>query len=414
MIKKLPTIAILLLTIIYTPAQIPVIFKPTIKTLQVVADQRWMDMPIIELDNGIINIDFDDLTHETQRYAYKIVHCTANFQTSNDLFESDYIDGFAEGNLIDDIHESLNTNTLYTHYHFSIPNEKCSIKLSGNYRVTVYDENNEDAPVFKAYFMVVEPVMKMALQVTTNTEKSINKQHQQLGMNLYFNGLNITDWKREIQTIVIQNGRWDNAVVNPAPQYIKHDGLIWDHNTQLVFNGGNEYRKFEILDVNHANMGVRSLDWDNTEYHAYLWTDEPRTNYVYDEDANGAFFIRNSDNREINYTSEYQIVHFCLKIPPTNASIYLNGAWTYNQLTPEYQLSWNSNTQCYESKHLLKQGYYNYQYLMKHPSNQVDIIPSEGNFFQTENQYTVLVYYHGIGSRYDRLVCTASLRANSK
>lgn len=396
-------------------AQRPQIFSTHIRTLQTVAEQKWTAMPIIALGSDeVVNIDFDDLTHESHRYAYRIEHCDAEWNTSTGLFESDYIDGFAEGNLIDDLQESLNTNTLYTHYHFCVPNSRCRLKLSGNYRVTVYDENEGDKLILQTCFMVAEPAVSIALQVTGNTDRGLNTHYQQVGMEVKYGSLRVSDWQREIKTRLIQNGRWDNAAVNAQAQYIRPDGLTWAHCPQFIFDGGNEYRKFEILDVNRANMGVENTGWDNHQYHAYLWPDEPRPNYVYDEDANGAFFIRNSDNREINYTAEYQMVHFRLKVPRLQGEVYLNGAWTYDQFTPDYQLTWNEEDQCYESQQLLKQGYYSYQYLLRRPDGQTARVPQEGNFFQTENSYTALVYYRQTGGRYDRLVGTCTLHTGSR
>ena len=396
-------------------AQRSVIYRQSIKTLQTVAGTHWTALPIIELGGDqVIDIDFDDLTHEAHRYAYRIEHCDAGWTPTEGLFDSDYIDGFAEGNLIDDSHESVNTNTLYTHYHLSIPNDRCRPRLSGNYRITIYDENEDDAPVLQTCFMVTEQCASIALQVTGNTDRGVRSRYQQIEMSLDYAGLKVTDWSREVKTVVLQNNLWHTAVVNPTPQYIRPDGLAWTHCPQLVFDGGNEFRKFEILDVNHANMGVERTEWDGHEYHAHLWPDEPRPNYVYDEDANGAYFIRNSDNREIAYTSEYQLVHFYLKAPHTALDYYLNAAWTYDSIAPDYQLTWNPESGCYEATVLLKQGYYNYQYLAQQPTGQLTFAPTEGSYYQTENQYTALVYLHTLGSRYDRLIATATLHTATR
>ena len=388
------------------------ILNPDIASLQVVAGNNWLSMPVIGLGEGVpVNIAFDDLTHEYRRYAYKVEHCNADWSTSDDLFVSDYIDGFNADNVIEHVEQSINTNVLYTHYRFQIPNERCKLKMSGNYRVTIYDANDDDKAVAECCFMVVEPRMGIKLSVDANTDKGINSRWQQVAMEVkYGGGLSVTDVQRQIYTVVMQNGRWDNAVVNAKPQFVMGDGLRWSHNAQLVFEAGNEYRKFEMLDVRHANMGVEKIDWDGKAYHAYLWPDEPRGSYVFDEDANGAFYIRNSDNRENNSTSEYVHVHFTLRSPRLEGGVFVNGVWTNDQLAAPYQMQYDEGAQCYRLSLLLKQGYYSYQYVWQKPNGQIATVPSEGSFYQTENRYQALVYYRKLGERADRLVGFAEIR----
>lgn len=388
------------------------ILNPDIASLQVVAGNNWLSMPVIDLGEGVpVNIAFDDLTHEYRRYAYKVEHCNADWSTSGDLFVSDYIDGFNADNVIEHVEQSINTNMLYTHYRFQIPNERCKLKMSGNYRVTIYDANDDDKAVAECCFMVVEPRMGIKLSVDANTDKGINSRWQQVAMEVkYGGGLSVTDVQRQIYTVVMQNGRWDNAVVNAKPQFVMGDGLRWSHNPQLVFEAGNEYRKFEMLDVRQANMGVEKIDWDGEAYHAYLWPDEPRGSYVFDEDANGAFYIRNSDNRENNSTSEYVHVHFTLRSPRLAGDVFVNGVWTNDLLSAPYKMQFDEGAQCYRLSLLLKQGYYSYQYVWQQPNGQIATVPSEGSFYQTENRYQALVYYRKMGERADRLVGFAEIR----
>lgn len=225
-----------------------------------------MSLPVIKLrgnsPNDIINIGFDDLTHSYHRYVYKIEHCNADWTVSDQLFTSDYIEGFADGSTIDDNEESINTNVLYTHYKLRIPNEDCQLKMSGNYKLTVYDENDNNRHVFTACFMVLEPQMGLQLSVTTNTDLDFNKAHQQVSMQLSYGNINVTGPTSQIKTAVMQNGRWYNAKLNAKPQYIMPNGLKWDHNRDLIFPAGNEYHKFEVLDVSHPTMGIDRIDWD--------------------------------------------------------------------------------------------------------------------------------------------------------
>lgn len=391
------------------------ILAPNIASLQVVADNDWTaPLPVIELrGDKAINISFDELSHTYHRYCYRIEHCEADWTTSEELFESDYVDGFASGNTIDDNEQSVGTNQLYTHYYIKIPNEKCRPKMSGNYRVTVYNENEDNQPVLTAYFMIIEPRMNIGLEATANTDIDINKSHQQVSMRLSYGNINVTAPQEQIKTVVMQNGRWDNAVINPKAQYIKSNGLEWSHCRDLIFPAGNEYRKFETLDVTHTTMGLERVGWDGKHYQAWVWPDEPRPNYTYDEDANGAFIIRNSDNVNNNTESDYVMVHFSLKTSSSAfeerqagkpKEIYLNGKWTNDRFISQYKMQWNEATKQYECAVPLKQGYYSYQYLLKQADGTFRPVPSEGSFFQTENKYQALVYFRGQGERTDRLV----------
>ena len=396
-----------------TSAQKNEIFNSEIASLQVIAGDDWLSMPIIELNGGApVHIAFDDLTHEYHRYVYKIEHCEADWTTSKELFPSDYCDGFAEGNVIENTQESFNTNVLYTHYALQIPNSRCHLKLSGNYKLTIYDENDENNPVLTACFMVVDSQMAVSLEATSNTDVDINGSHQQLSMQLNYGNLHVTDYDQQIKTVALQNQRWDDAVINAKPQFVMGDGLKWDHNKSLLFDAGNEYRKFEALDATHTTMGLESIVWDGSQYHAYIWTDEPRRNYVHDEDADGAFCIRNSDNQNIENTCEYMLVHFRLKSPLLNGNVYVNGVWTNDDFIPKYKMEFNETTHQYEAAIMLKQGYYSYQYLLMDNDGTLTQVPSEENFYQTENTYQAFVYYKGSGERTDRLVAYRQVKFN--
>ena len=377
-----------------------------IATLQVVADNDWLTMPVIRLNSGQrIHIDFDDLTHQYNRYAYKVIHCEADWTESEELFESDYIEGFADGNTIDDMEESLNTNQLYTHYSLTLPNEHCRLKMSGNYKVEVYDDNDDSEPMLTACFMVVEPVMTVRMEVTPNTDIDVNKSHQQVSMEVGYNGLQVLQPERQIHTVVLQNGRWDNARLNAKPQYTMADGLRWDHNRDLIFDAGNEYRKFEVLDTDHPTLGIDRIRWDGKQFHAFVFADEPRPNYLYDEDANGAFYIRNSDNIENNRISDYVQVHFQLMCPqPVSGDVYVNGVWTNDRFLEQYRMEYDYGSSSYQLTLPLKMGYYSYQYVMLDADGFAQVMPTEGSFFQTENEYYALVYYRQQGGRTDRLV----------
>lgn len=398
-----------------TKAQKNEILHANIASLQVVADTKWLEPPVIGLNDGTpIHISFDEKSHDYKRYSYEITHCDANWNETKGMFTSDFIAGFANDLLVGEGEKSINTNTQYTHYSFSIPNENCQITKSGNYKVTVFDDTSHKEPVFTACFMVVEPLVSVQAEVTTNTDKDINDKHQQLDFQLNYSNIRSFNPRQEFTTVVTINNTWDSRRVGIPAQITTGDKMIWSHNTALIFDAGNEYRKFELLDVNHSSMGVEKMRWENNEYHAYLWQDTPRFSYIYDEDANGAFYIRNSDNYLNNITSDYIKVHFTLKCPRSPYDIYLNGRWTNDAFTTPYKMIYDEAEQVYKAIVPLKQGYYSYQYVEKQSNGQVNGLPSEGCFYETENKYQIYIYYKGQSERFTKLVGFQEVQVNKK
>ena len=381
-----------------------VVYDPQVKTLQVVVNQDWLSPAVMKLGNGdVLHVSFDELSHTYHRYIYKLEHCEADWSPSDDLFESDWLEGF-NGNPIEDYENSLNTTVLYTHYRLIIPNERCRVKMSGNYRLHVYDEDDDNTEVLCAEFQVVEPVVNVGLSVTSNTDIDFNLSHHQVSMTVNNNGLNITNMENQIRTVVMQNGREDTQRVNPKPTYMQMGKIQWEHNRDLIFDAGNEYHKYEVLDVSHATMGIDHINWDGEHYQAYPFINTPRKNYIYDEDANGAFIIRNSDNIEIDRTCDYVYVNY--KLMPAEhhqGDVVIEGNWT-TEHPDNYVMTYDEGDKSYNARILQKQGYYSYQYVLRDAEGRTGILPEEGSFFETENRYQAFVYYKGISERTWRLV----------
>ena len=52
----------------------------------------------------------------------------------------------------------------------------------------------------------------------------------------------------------------------------------------------------------------------------------------------------------------------------------------------------------------LKQGYYNYQYILQNDGNPSSQKTLEGDYWETENSYTILIYYKSFTDRNDQLI----------
>ncbi|MGN0281725.1 MAG: DUF5103 domain-containing protein [Prevotella sp.] len=396
--------SLLLLFVSITAQSQGTIFSNRVNTLQIMADNDFLSPPVISLHGGKeIKVSFDEMSHDYHRLVYHIEHCNPDWTPTTELLESDYLEGFNDI-VIDDYSQSINTTVLYTHYTFSIPNETCRLTLSGNYRVTVFD-NDSGERLFETRFMIVDQKTDVAMSVTTNTDISVNKGYQQLSMALNYRKIKVTYPEKEIQTIVMQNERDDNKRVNPNPNIKNAEGMEWSHNRELIFDGGNEYRKFEILSLSHPTMGIDEIGWDGTHYNAFPFTAEPRPNYIYDVDANGSFYIRNSDNVENDITCDYVYVNYKLKTEDRPlGEILIDGKWTSHADKNMYVAKYDQNEDSYKLRLLQKQGYYSYQYLLQDKYGKTGQLKSEGNFHETENRYQAYVYFKEQGQRYWELV----------
>lgn len=382
------------------------ILTTDIKTLQVIVNNDWKSPPIANLSSeDYIDISFDELTHEYNRYIYKIIHCNADWSPS-DLTEIDYLQGF-NNNVIEDYQTSFNTTMLYTNYTFRIPNNEVSITKSGNYIVTVHNDSDTNIPVLKACFSVLEKGISVSASVSSNTDIDTNATHQQISFTINHSGYPISNPQSEIKTQVFQNRRWDNMVSNITPTYVSNGQLQYNHNQKLIFNAGNEYRRFEIIDMHYGNQGIDKIKFFDPYYHADLLTDEQRKNYSFDEDQNGRFLIRNRDASDSNIEADYMFCHFTLAIdePLPQGEIYLQGDFTYDRFTEANRLEYDSSENVYRATLLLKQGAYNYQYLfIPTGKNEDSRTAIEGNFYETENEYMIFVYHRPFGERYDKLI----------
>ena len=379
------------------------IFSADIRTLHTTVDDKWTDAPVVALDkimsgeNHIV-ISFDEMSHDYRRLICHIERCEADWQPSTEMFDSSWMEGFND-TPIEAFTHSINTTVLYTNYRLQLPNDRCKIKMSGNYRVTIYDDDAPETKLAEAEFMVVDNKARLYLSATTNTDIDVNKCHQQLAMELDYSRINVTDPSEQLITVVKQNNRDDNQRWNVKPDITTADKLIWQHNRQLIFEGGNEYRKFEMLDLSHPTMGIDHISWNGETFDVYPFVSEPRANYSYEEGADGAFCIRNSEYSEIDYTCDYAWVHYTLHTGGRIGDIRIDGWWTTDNDKNTYMMEHDESDALYHLALLQKQGYYSYQFLQVKPDGTTAIPESEGNFHETSNTYQAFTYYRPKGGR---------------
>ena len=397
-------IIILLLSVVSCPlcanAQVQQVFNRNIKTLTLTVDDDPTLPPYLALrGHQHIDIEWDEMSHEYKRYRYHIDHCDWDWQPTDDIFESDFLEGLND-QLIEDFEKSFNTTQIYTHYRLRVPSKEIRLRLSGNYRVRIYEEDSEDEPVLEARFCIYEREAGIIAELSSNTDIDFNDRHQQMTLSVGFGALQVFDPQRELKVIVMQNRRWDSRIEGLVPNVRKANGIEFTHNRSLIFPAGNEYHRFEILDVHRTATGVDRIDWFEPYYHATLFPAVIDNSYSYAEDQNGVYVVRSSDNYDDWTTAEYVVVHFFLETPRLpGGDVYVSGWWTGQTFNPDCKMEYDAEHGYYHAAILLKQGYYSYEFIQKDGLTQRTM----GSFFETENEYEVLVYYRQQGSRYDRL-----------
>lgn len=382
-------------------AQNNVSFSPDLMTLRTSLPGGVLSPCVLNIHDQHFVLEFDFLSHEYNRFRYHIVHCNADWESS-ELLESEYVDGFAEG-YIDNYRNSINTTVLYSHYSLSFPNDETTrLKLSGNYRIDVYAEDT-DSPVACFYLMVVEPRVDVRGVVLTSTDIDTHDSHQQLDFSVNLARLNVSFPESEIITRFYKNGQL-LPVYNILPSYRSADNLFYNHNRSLIFDAGNEFRRFECLSVHYPTMGIDAIKYLSPYYHVELLPDAPRNNYIFDEDHDGCFVVRTVDSSDDpDITADYVFVNFTLQSEKYLGELFVVGQFNGWNKTSSNQMHYDEIRKCYTASILMKQGYYEYAYQFAFSSNENPKL-FDGNFYQTQNKYSVFVYYRQPGSRYDRLV----------
>jgi len=391
-------------------------YSPGIKTVQLYKQGFELSSPIIQLSSTEkLALDFDDLDVESKAYKYTIRHCESDWKTSVDLRPFEYINGYTEEN-IRDFQYSINTTVRYVHYYASFPTQDMAPKISGNYLMIVYTDDPED-PLFTRRFMVVEvsPVtIQGTVQQGSKTDEHLTKQ--QIDFVIRLNSFRVMDIRQELKVVVQQDDRWDNVLNNVYPRFIRGDELDYRYDENNVFNGGSPYRNFDIKSLMYQTERIDKIYYD-TVNQVLLLEDKPRTykNYVYNKDINGRYLIKNEVNAtNFNIESDYALVHFFLPFPVqfTDGDFYLMGALSNWRMDENSRLQFNNATRRYEISLYLKQGYYNYVYVILRKGKTIgDESLVEGSHWETPHMYTVFVYYRPGAAQTDQLIAVQNINS---
>ena len=365
-------------------------------------------IPFFKLGESF-ELRFDDLYGDEADYYYTITQYNYDWSGLSDLAKVEYLNGMDNQRIIT-YENSFNTLQLYSHYKQVFPNRFNQITKSGNYMITVL--NDEGEIVFSRRFIIYEEQVSIGLLVRRARDFDSLDGKQNIEMTINYGDRVLQNPIQNVKVTIFQNGNWKNSISNIKPQYTLGSELIYRYNKETQFWAGNETYSIDNKIIRATNNTVAKVTSGDNIYNTYLYINTPRKKlpYTYFPDINGNFFIQNANAANPQIEADYSWVYFGLNTPNLlDKDIYIVGMFNNYALTDENKMEFNKISNMYEKAILLKQGFTNYQYVITDKSGKIDYENAiDGNFFQTENNYTTIVYYRGNNERYDRVIGIAN------
>ena len=383
------------------------IYRASIKSVECYNTGKQGSFPVINLrSNEQLQLAFDDLEGRSRSYYYSLEHCDAQWNSSR-LSPAEYLQSFTEDRMINYSYSS-GTVQKYIHYEVKFPNQNIIPKLAGNYLLKVYEDADQSKLIITRRVYITSSAVGIGATVVPSNNVARRLNNQKLNFDITFSGLNVQNPYNDIKVMVMQNGRPETGLLNTMPTFIRGTQLIYNDFNINDFAGGNEFRHFDTrtLKLNSEHIARIFRDTANT---VLLLGDESRNQnaYLFQYDINGSYYVINQDGRDASIDADYAYVFFNFVPSGTlpKGDIYLTGRFNNYELNNANKLQYDAARNRYTMQALLKQGVYDYQYIwVDATTGKANREPLEGSYFETENDYQILVYYRPPGSRWEELV----------
>lgn len=406
--------SLLLLLALKLEAQIPEkIFNPQIKSVQLYPIGNQLGYPIIRLGGGDqLELHFDDLASDVKNYSYTFQLCNADW-TPAVLNQFDFIKGFSQVRITNYRTSSI-ALTRYTHYQATVPDKNCVPTRSGNYILKVFLNSDTSRLIFTRKMLVVQESSAIAAQVQQPFNGALFKSHQKIQFKINLNErLDVINAQQQIKVVILQNNRWDNAITGIKPTFFARKVLEYNTEADAVFPAGKEWRWLDLRSFRLQSDRVENARYSNTGTEIFVKPDIDRSTQRFNfyRDANGRYYLQPTESINPLWQSDYATVHFTFvpknNIPYHNEDVYLFGQLTDYNLDDTAKMKYNPDKGIYETTLFLKQGYYDYMYVtIKHddPKRTPTFADTEGDLWESENEYMILVYYRPLAGRADELI----------
>ncbi|HXL54752.1 MAG TPA: DUF5103 domain-containing protein [Chitinophagaceae bacterium] len=396
-------------------------YMPNIKGIKLFQHGNQITYPVIDIGTtNSLELHFDDLDGYVKNYSYTYQLCNANWKPV-DLNVLDYIQGFTEARL-NQYRASSIAKVKYVHYQALLPDKSCMPSKAGNYLLKVFLNSDTGKLAFTKRILVVNNIVPVGVKILQPYNSELMRTHHKVQFSIDKTKLNIFNPKQQLKVVVLQNYRWDNAVTGIQPVFMR--GNIFEYNGEqdCLFPAGKEFRWADLRSFRFQSERINKINNNSTPADVYLRPDPERTNerFLMLQDVDGFFDIDCTDANNPWWQGDYGNIHFTFlpngHQPYPDKDVYIMGEMTGYAFNDSTKLQYNAEQGVYEKTLLLKQGYYSYTYVtkdIKAKNEKAATSQTDGDYWETENTYTVLVYYQSLGGRYDELVGAISINSRN-
>jgi hypothetical protein len=355
-----------------------------------------------------LELNFDDLENRVKSYYYTFQLCDYNWKPI-EITPFVYLKGFTQQRITTYRYSSI-ALTKYTHYQAILPERNMVPTLSGNYLLKVFLDGDTSKLAFTKRMLVADSKAQIAAQVIQPYAAQLFRSHQKITATVKIGDINTFSAAQEVKMVILQNGRWDNAQKDFPPTFVRGNSLEFNSENYGIMPAGKEWRWLDLRSFRLQSDRIQRADYKKDSTDMFVKTDIDRSGqrYVYYRDLNGFYSVETYESINPYWQGDFATVHFSLAAsnnqPYAGRDIYLAGQLTNYQLNDKTKMVFNAEKGLYECTAFLKQGYYSYTYLSVDKKNSLDKTELEGNYWETENNYTILIYYKGFADRADQLI----------
>jgi len=393
------------------------IYNPAIKSVKLFRAGDQTSFPALTLNSGdLLQLEFDELGTDVRNYYYSFQLCNADWSPSI-LTSFDYIKGFQSIRISTYRNSSLAT-THYVHYQATLPDRNSIPTRSGNYLLKVFLNNDTSQLAFTKQFVVVNNLAQIAAQIQQPFNATLFRTGQKLQLGVQADKRINTMGPSDIKVVVLQNQNWQTALFLDKPTIYRGNYFEYSDESITGIEALKEFRWLDLRSLRLRSDRMAVLDNKGDSVKVLMKPEASRTGepYIYFRDLNGGYTIETYESINPFWQSDYAYTTFQFfppnKRPFAGQDLYIFGEITNFATDTSGLMHFNPETGAYEKTLLLKQGYYNYLYATRPvKGGPPDFSQTEGNYWATENNYTVLVYYRPFGARADECIGFNSLNS---